>query len=277
MPTGHRYGVQSSGPGALHPHAGAAGAVHWPADHPPAATILAGVSDAYLGDDDHPADDLDPDYVAGAVDLLGVLAYEELTTYQSLSVHAFSAPDLDARVALCRYAAADFEHIRLIESRLNELGSSIEEAMAPFADAIDDLNRRTRSETWLEGLVKATVTDGIIADFYGELARLVDPRTREVVEATVADDTMRQYLIQVVYDHVVPESSEASRLSLWGRRLVGETLTLAQQLVADREAMGGLLVGTVERPGADLGEIGAILRRVTERHAERMTRMRLTA
>ena len=39
----------------------------------------------------------------------------------------------------------------------------------------------------------------------------------------------------------------------------------------------GLLVGTVERPGADLGEIGEILRRVTARHTERMTRMGLTA
>lgn len=236
------------------------------------------MSDAYPGGgDDHREDDLDPDYVAGAVDLLGVLAYEELTTYQSLSVHAFSAPDLAARVALCRYAAADFKHIRHIESRLIELGSTLVEAMAPFAEAIDDLNLRTRTETWLEGLVKASVTDGIIADFYGELARLVDPRTRRVVEDTVADDAKREYLIQVVHDCVTPESTEASRLSLWGRRLVGETLTQAQQLLADREAMGGLLVGTVERPGADLGEIGAILRRVTERHAERMSRMRLTA
>lgn len=237
-----------------------------------------------LGDnpvDNHgegPADgDLDAAYIAGAVDLLGVLGYEELTTFQSLSAHAFSAPDLTSRVALCRYAAADFDHIRLIEARLTELGATLEEAMAPFAAAIDELNDRTRSETWLEGLVKAVVTDGILADFYGELAGLVDPRTRAVVEAIGADVAMRDYLIGVVTDHVRPETPEASRLSLWGRRLVGETLTQAQQVLADRDAMGDLLIGTVERPGADLGEIGAILRRVTERHAERMARMGLTA
>ncbi|MDO5502457.1 MAG: ferritin-like fold-containing protein [Actinomycetia bacterium] len=220
---------------------------------------------------------LDPDYVAGAVDLLGVLAYEELTTYQSLAVHAFSAPDLAARVALCRYAADDFEHVRRLESRLAELGSSLEAAMEPFTAVIDDLNRRTRAQTWLEGLVKAAVADGIIADFYRELARLVDPRTREVVEAVVADDRKNAYLVEVVSRSVEPGSREASRLSLWGRRLVGEALTQAQQVAADREAMGGLLVGTIERPGADLGEIGAILRRVTERHADRMSRMGLTA
>lgn len=233
------------------------------------------VTDAYPSSGG--AGDLDADYVAGAVDLLGVLAYGELTTYQSLAVHAFAAPDLAARVALCRYATADFEHVRRLERRLAELGSTLEDAMAPFTAVIDDLNRRTRAETWLEGLVKASVADGIISDFYREMARLVDPATRAVVEEVVADDGKREYLIRVVRDSVAPGSPEASRLSLWGRRLVGEALTQAQQVAADREAMGGLLVGTIERPGADLGEIGAILRRVTERHTDRMARMGLTA
>ena len=222
-------------------------------------------------------EDLDPDYVAGAVDLLGVLAYEELTTYQSLSVHAFSAPDLAGRVALCRYAAADFENVLRLDRRLAELGVSLEEAMAPFVAVIDDLNRRTRAQTWLEGLVKASVADGIVSDFYRELARLVDPRTRDVVETVVAEGAKNDHLIDMVRTSITPGSAEASRLSLWGRRLVGEALTQAQQVAADREAMATLLVGTSERPGADLGEIGEILRRVTQRHTERMTRMGLTA
>ena len=232
------------------------------------------MSDAYQGLVDEP---LDADYVAGAVDLLGVLAYEELTTYQSLSVHAFSAPDLASRLELCRFAVADFEHIRLIEGRLGELGSTLEGAMAPFVGAIDDLNRRTRAETWLEGLVKASVAAGIVADFYRDLARLVAPRPRAVVAEVVAANAKSDYLIEAVRSSIEPGSKEASRLSLWGRRLVGEALTQAQQVAADRDAMGGLLIGTVERPGADLGEIGEILKRATARHTERMTRMGLTA
>ena len=69
------------------------------------------MSDAYQERLD---EDLDPGYVAGAVDLLGVLGYEQLATYQSLAVHAFTAPDLDSRVALCRYAAAGFDDVRQI-------------------------------------------------------------------------------------------------------------------------------------------------------------------
>ncbi len=253
---------------------------HTPLRRPVREARLGDVSDAYEGRDADAGvrdEDLDADYVAGAIDLLGVLAYGELTTYQSLAVHAFSAPDLESRIMLCRYATADFEHILRLERRLGELGSSLDSAMAPFADIIDDFNLRTRAETWLEGLVKACVAAGITADFYRELSRLVDPRTREAVEMVVADESKSDYLIEVVRASVRPGSTEASRLSLWGRRLVGEALTQAQQLVADRDGMGGLLVGTPDRPGADLGEIGAILRRVTVRHTERMERMGLAA
>lgn len=275
MPTGHRYDDESSLPTTVVD--ACAGSRLW---RGAASTRLAHVSapDAYPPPPpagEQPA--LDADYVAGAIDLLGVLAYGELTTYQSLAVHAYAAPDLAGKVALCRYAAADFEHVRRLEERIVELGSTLEQAMEPFTAVIDDLNRRTRAETWLEGLVKATVADGIIADFYAEMARLVDPRTRLVVEEVVADDAKSEHLVRVVRESTTAGSPEASRLSLWGRRLVGEALTQAQQLAADREAMGSLLVGTAERPGADLGEIGAILRRVTARHTERMVRMGLTA
>ena len=65
-------------------------------------------------------------------------------------------------------------------------------------------------------------------------------------------------------------------MSLWGRRLVGEALTQAQQVAADRRD-GWAARRDGRRPGADLGEIGEILRRATARHIERMTRMGLTA
>ena len=230
VPTGHRYERESTG--WAHPgHIG--GRQRLRSRAPPAPdlsrrlrSVDVSATEAYPSSGG--AGGLDADYVAGAVDLLGVLAYGELTTYQSLAVHAFSAPDLASRVALCRYATADFEHVRRLERRLVELGSTLEDAMAPFTTVIDDLNRRTRAQTWLEGLVKASVADGIIVDFYREMARLVDPRTREVVEQVVADDAKRAYLISVVRESVTPGSPEASRLSLWGRRLVGEALTQAQ-------------------------------------------------
>ncbi len=39
------------------------------------------------------------------------------------------------------------------------------------------------------------------------------------------------------------------RLALWGRRLMGEALSQAQRVAADREALIALVAGGVDRPG----------------------------
>ena len=42
--------------------------------------------------------------------------------------------------------------------------------MAPFVPALDAFHEGTRPSTWLEGLVKAYVGDGLASDFYREIA-----------------------------------------------------------------------------------------------------------
>ncbi len=58
----------------------------------------------------------------------------------------------------------------------------------------------------------------------------------------------------------------AGRLALWGRRLVGEALSQAQRVAAERDALAALLVGGLDRPGADLAEVGRMFARLTETH-----------
>ena len=41
----------------------------------------------------------------------------------------------------------------------------------------------------------------------------------------------------------------AGRLALWARRLMGEALSQAQRVAAERDALTALLVGGVDRPG----------------------------
>ena len=67
------------------------------------------------------------------------------------------------------------------------------------------------------------------------------------------------------------------RLALWGRRLMGEALTQAQRVAAERDALSSLLAGGVGRPGLDLAAIGRMFTRITERHAARMEELGLSA
>ena len=58
----------------------------------------------------------------------------------------------------------------------------------------------------------------------------------------------------------------------------GEALTQAQRVAADRDALAALLVGGVDRTGADLAEVGPDVRtRLTEAHTARMAALGLSA
>jgi 1,2-phenylacetyl-CoA epoxidase catalytic subunit len=121
-------------------------------------------------------------------DLLGVLAYAELTAFDRLAEDARLAPTLAGRAALARMAAAEIgHHVRLTE-RLTELGVDPAAAMAPFVAALDAFHEGTRPKTWLEGLVKAYVGDGLAADFYREIAAFLPGPDRALV-LEVLDDT----------------------------------------------------------------------------------------
>jgi ferritin-like protein len=219
----------------------------------------------------------DADYRAAVVDLLGALAYGELTAFSRLAADAELAPTLPDKAALARQAVSEFHHYELLESRLRELGADIAEAMQPFVEAIDAFHDRARPSSWLEGLVKAYVGDGIATDFYREVAAYLDPATRELVLEVLQDMGQAEFAVRTVREAIERDPSVGGRLALWGRRLVGEALSQAQRVVADRDALGNLLIGGGFHAGADLAEIGRMFARLTEEHTRRMGRLGLSA
>jgi hypothetical protein len=58
---------------------------------------------------------------------------------------------------------------------------------------------------------------------------------------------------------------------------MGEALTQAQRVAAERDALSALLAGGVDRPGLDLAAISRMFTRLTERHAERMAELGLAS
>lgn len=219
----------------------------------------------------------DPAYRAAVLDLLGVLAYGELTAFERLADDASFAPSIPDKAALAEMAVAEFGHFTLLRDRLIELGADPAEAMAPFCPALEEFHRRTAPSDWLEGLVKAYVGDSIAADFYREVGGLLDESTRALVLAVLEDTGHSAFAVERVRAAIEADPRVAGRLALWGRRLVGEALSQAQRVAAEREALATLLVGGVDRPGADLAEIGRMFARLTEAHTQRMATLGLTA
>jgi len=208
----------------------------------------------------------------GVIELLGVLAYASLVAFFRLADDASLAASLPDKADLAGMAVAQFGHFELLRARICELGADPEQAMRPFVEPIDAFHERTAPSTWLEGLVKAYVGDGIAADFYRVIAQLLDLPTRSLVETVLADSGHAQFAISRVREAIAADPAVGGRLALWARRLVGEALSQAQRVAAERESLARLLAGG---SAAQLGEIGRMFAALTDAHAQRMAALGL--
>jgi len=199
-------------------------------------------------------------------DLLGVLAYAELTAFDRLAEDARLAPTLDGRSALARMAAAEVGHHQRLTARLRELGVDPSAAMAPFVVPLDAFHDSTRASTWLEGLVKAYVGDGLATDFYREIAAFLPQPDRALVEEVLADTGYADFAVREVRAAIVADRTVAGRLALWARRLVGEALTQSQAVIAENDRLAELIIGGT----GDLAGVGQLLQRITTAHGHRM-------
>jgi hypothetical protein len=222
----------------------------------------------------------DPQYRDAVADLLGVLAYGELTAFTRLAGDSELSPTQPLKAAVAGLAVAEFRHYEILVARLHEMGIDPEAAMAPFIAPIDAFHERTRPSSWHEGLVKAYVGDGIATDFYREISAYVDPSTQALVHSAMEDVGQAEFVVKVVREAIKADPKIAGRLALWGRRLVGEALSQAQQVAVERDALASLMVGGIggpDRPSADLAELGRMFARLTDEHTRRMGRLGLAA
>ena len=213
------------------------------------------------------------EYRAAVSDLLGVLAYGELTAFLRMAVDSDLAPTLSLKSQMAGLANTEYVQYTLLVDHMRALGIDPEAAMQPFVAPFASFHERTRPKGWLEGLVKAYVGDGIAKDFYREVSSFVAEETREVMNSALDDEGQAEFVVQIVRDALRTDPTAAGRLALWGRRLMGEALSQAQAVAVERDALSALLIGG----GVDLAEVGRMFTRLTENHQRRMTRLGLAA
>jgi tRNA-(MS[2]IO[6]A)-hydroxylase (MiaE)-like len=209
-------------------------------------------------------------YRQGAVDLLGILACGALAAFDRLAEDGRLAPALPDKVHMVTMAAQQVAHFERVRDHLRGQGVDVMAAMEPFQEAFTGFHSYTRPKDWLEGLLKAYVGDGFAADFYREVAAFVDSDTRQLVHEVLTDTVHSEFVVEKVRAAIAADPKVAGRLALWGRRLVGEALSQAQRVAADRDSLTSLLTGTVDRPGMDLAAISRMFSRLIENHTRRM-------
>jgi hypothetical protein len=221
----------------------------------------------------------------GVLDLLGLMAYAQLVAFFELTDDAASAISLADKSALAEMAVAEFGHFQLLRQRIIELHADPEAVMQPFVAAVDAFHARTAPSDWLESLIKAYVGDGIAADFYEAVARLLDAPTQALVLEVLSDSGRSAFVIERIRAAIAADPRVAGRLALWARRLVGEASAQAQRVAAEREPLARLLAsspptepesGNGSAQGSQLGDIGRMFARLADTHAARMAQLGLS-
>lgn len=207
----------------------------------------------------------------GIDELFALLAYGEVAAFYRLTDEAQMAPDLNGRINMAAMAAAEMGHYELLRDALAGRGVDVVPAMSHYSVALESYHGLTTPSTWLEALVKTYVGDALAADFYLEIADVLPDEVADVVRAVLSETAHSQFVVAEVCAAVSASDVERSRLALWSRRLLGEAITQAQHVLAERDELVELVVA-----GTDgLGRMTEFFERLQRTHADRMTELGL--
>jgi hypothetical protein len=199
--------------------------------------------------------------------LLGQAAYLTLVLFDNLGRAVQTAPTTGAKSALGAAAAQALEAHEGLLAELRRLGVDPVAAMDPFRTDLDEYQARVQGADWAETLVTCYLTTGFLTDFFTSLAAglpggLAD-RVAQLLDVGDGEDVLEAQLREVI------ERSPrmASRLAMWGRRLIGDTMLIARSALVMDQAAEGVEADRIEPAFAEL--IGA--------HTRRMDALGLTA
>lgn len=206
----------------------------------------------------------------GINELFALLAYGEVAAFYRLTDEARMAPDLRGRINMARMAAAEMSHYELLRSTLERRGVDVLPAMTRYAPALEQYHRLTTPSTWLEALVKTYVGDAMAADLYLAIAGSLPVDVADVVRSVLAETVHSQFVVAEVVTAVNASGRQRSRLALWSRRLLGEAITQAQYVLAERDELVELVLA-----GGGLGQVTDLFERLQRTHSERMSHLGL--
>ncbi len=206
----------------------------------------------------------------GINELFALLAYGEVAAFYRLTDEARMAPDLRGRINMARMAAAEMGHYEVLRATLEARGVDVLPAMTRYAPVLEQYHRLTTPSTWLEALVKTYVGDAMAADLYLAIAGSLPAEVADVVRSVLAETVHSQFVVAEVRSAVNASGRQRSRLALWARRLLGEAVTQAQFVLADRDELVDLVLA-----GGGLGQVTELFDRLQRTHDERMRQLGL--
>ncbi|NHI17297.1 ferritin-like fold-containing protein [Microbacterium excoecariae] len=158
---------------------------------------------------------------------LGQAAYLQLGYFETLTRLIRRTPDLDEKDALSRAAGAALSKHRAFVELVRERGVDPAEAMRPFQAPLDAFRGKTLGARPRETMLTVHITAGMLDDFYLALASSYGETGRRAARILRADPD-RDQLARLLGATIESDSEMRGLLSMWARRLVGDTLLVAR-------------------------------------------------
>lgn len=198
---------------------------------------------------------------------LGLAAYLQLDLFESLGRASVVAPSTRTKTLTGAIATSTLERHRGLVAEIERSGGDPPEVMQPHRKVIDEFERRTGGGDWYESILASYVAAGLLNDVFSRLAAGLPADSRErvvtVLETGAADD--EKAIVAELSLAIKADPKLASRLALWGRRLVGDTLLVARTAIS------------ASHESADDERLEPVFTELIAAHTRRMDSLGLTA
>ncbi|MFP5290247.1 MAG: ferritin-like fold-containing protein [Actinomycetes bacterium] len=197
---------------------------------------------------------------------LGHCATLHLTFFEQLSHAVANAPRVAEKDALAEAAATILARYRGLVAEMERLRLDSAAVMEPHLASVQEFERRTMGADWHEQVASAHVAIGFLTDFWIRLGAGLPRDSRERVESVLSEGDLERPLHAIIERAIAANPRLSSRLALWCRRLVGDTMLQARSslaLHADRSR--------------DEEQIEPVFTELIAEHTRRLDRLGLTA
>ncbi len=195
---------------------------------------------------------------------LGQAAYLQLGYFETLTRLIRATPELAEKEALSRAAGAALAKHSAIVDVIRGQGEDPTEIMLPFREHLDGFRRKTIGARPRETLLAVYITAGMLDDFYLALSSSYGD-TGKRVAGILSEDAAGEEIVAILRATIDGDAEWRSLLSLWARRLVGDTLLVARSALRP------------ERVVVDEDRVEPVYTELMGAHARRMDAMGLAA
>lgn len=198
--------------------------------------------------------------------LLGQAAYLQLSIFETAAHAVSTAPSPRSKDAMSHVARLSLAKYDGLLSELRRAGFEPVAAMQRYTADTDAFQHDTQGADWYEALVTSYVTAGLLDDFFVRLAEGLTDDESARIATLLAPDSGSRYIVDELRAAIENNPRLSSRLALWGRRLVGDTLLVARSALAIQE-----------NSAPDEARLEPVFTELIAAHARRMDALGLTA